>query len=123
MKPKFDFSKARRGALVPKDPSKTLISIRLDNRALDYIAAMVDRSGGGSLENVINTVLSDLIAVCERVPLAEREYFFARAARADLPRALEILSRAGVGSPPDDKIIRTRPKKSRAKRAVGISAK
>jgi hypothetical protein len=123
MKPKFDFSKARRGALVPKDPSKTLISIRLDNLALDYIAAMVDRSGGGSLENVINTVLSDLIAVCERVPLAERESFFARAARADLPHALKVLFRTGAGSALNDKIIRPRPKKSRPKRAVGISAK
>jgi len=123
MKPKFDFSKARRGALVPKDRSKTLISVQLDNRALDYIATMVDRSGGGSLENVINTVLSDLIAACERLPLAEREYFFARAARADLPQALEILRKADFGNPPDNKIIRPRPRKSRHKRAVGISAK
>jgi hypothetical protein len=84
---------------------------------------MVDRSGGGSLENVINAVLSDLIAVCERVPLAEREYFFARAARADFPHALEVLFRTGAGSPLNDKIIRPRPKKSRPKRAVDISAK
>ena len=123
MKPRFDFSKARRGPLVPKDPNKTLVSFRLDNYALEYLAEMVDRGGGGSLENVINTVLSDLIAVCERFPVAQREYFFARTARANLPGALEFLSKAGINKPADDNTTRARTKKSTPKKAVRVSAK
>ena len=120
MKHKYDFSKARRGPLVAKDPTKTPVTIRLDKAALDYLAEMIDRSGGGSLENVINTVLRDLIALCERVPVAEREYFFSRAARADLSKALEILARAGVGNSPrpDDRIIEPRSRKQRVKKAT-----
>ncbi len=125
MKLKYDFSKARRGPLVPKDPSKKLVTIRLDNHALDYLAEMIDRSGGGSLENVINTVLRGLVALCRRIPVAEREYFFERAARADFPRALEILARARVGNPPrpDDRIIEPRRTRSRPKKAAGLRAK
>jgi hypothetical protein len=124
MKHKYDFSKARRGPLVPKDPTKTPVTIRLDKAALDYLAEMIDRSGGGSLENVINTVLRDIIALCKRVPVAEREYFFSRAARADLPRALEILARAGVGNPPrpDDRIIEPRSRQTRLKKTVRRTA-
>jgi hypothetical protein len=125
MKHKYDFSKARRGPLVPKDPTKTPVTLRLDKTALDYLAEMIDRSGGGSLENVINTVLRDIIALCERVPVAEREYFFSRAARADLPRALEILSRAGAGnlSRPDDRIIEPRSRKPRLRKTTHRAAK
>jgi hypothetical protein len=104
MKLKYDFSKARRGPLVPKDPSKTLVTIRLDNAALGYLAEMIDRSGGGSMENVVNTVLRDLMALCKRATIEEREHFFKLAARAADPHALEILTKAGVRKSPRSRV-------------------
>jgi putative transcriptional regulator len=43
------------------------------------------------------------------------DYFSARAARADIPKALKVLKRAGVGKPPT-KGDELAPKKKRAKR-------
>jgi hypothetical protein len=56
------------------------------------------------------------VAVAEKLsPLRTADYFTARAARADIPKALKVLKRAGVGKPPikGDKLP---PGKKRAKR-------
>lgn len=44
----IDFTEAKRGPVVPAKPGKTKISIRLDNRVLDYFRNMVENSGGGN---------------------------------------------------------------------------
>jgi hypothetical protein len=61
MKRELDFSKARRGALVPRDSNKTRVTISLDKKLVDYLQSIVDRAGGGSYEDFVNELL------CQRV--------------------------------------------------------
>jgi len=44
----IDFTNAKRGPVVPSEPGKTKISIRLDNRVLEYFRSIVDQAGGGN---------------------------------------------------------------------------
>jgi uncharacterized protein (DUF4415 family) len=53
----LDFSNARRGAVIPPEPGKTKISIRLDNRVLDHFRNIVEEAGGGSYQTLINDAL------------------------------------------------------------------
>lgn len=57
MKPEYDFSKARRGAVVPAAPGKTRITIRLDSDIVDWFKALVDATGGGNYQSLINEAL------------------------------------------------------------------
>ena len=59
MKREYDFSKARRGAVVPADKGKTRITIRLDNDVLDWFRERVDKAGGGNYQTMINTALRE----------------------------------------------------------------
>ena len=43
----YDFSKGRRGAVLPLPPGKERITIRLDADILEYFRDAVDRAGGG----------------------------------------------------------------------------
>ncbi|MFO1433240.1 MAG: BrnA antitoxin family protein [Candidatus Competibacteraceae bacterium] len=52
-----DFTHAKRGPVVPPEPGKTKISIRLDNRVLDYFRALVEKAGGGNYQTLINDAL------------------------------------------------------------------
>lgn len=78
----IDFSHARRGAIIPLEPGKTKISIRLDKAVLDYFRGIVDKAGGGNYQSLINHALvahiqqqSVLFAVRQvvREELAHRE--------------------------------------------------
>jgi hypothetical protein len=62
MKRELDFSKARRGPLVPTDPHKTRVTIWLDTKLVDYLMSIVDRAGGGSYEDLINELLRQRIS-------------------------------------------------------------
>ena len=57
MKPEYDFSKARRGAVIPAVPGKTRITIRLDNDVIDWFKAQVNEAGGGNYQSLINEAL------------------------------------------------------------------
>lgn len=57
----IDFTHAKRGAVIPPEPGKTKISIRLDNAVLDYFRAQVHRSGGGNYQSLINDALRAFI--------------------------------------------------------------
>jgi len=61
MKRQYDFSKARRGPVVPPTPGKTRITIRLDNDVIEHFQAMVDRAGGGNYQTLINDALREYI--------------------------------------------------------------
>jgi uncharacterized protein (DUF4415 family) len=61
MKPEYDFSKARRGAVVPAAPGKTRITIRLDNDIVDWFKAQVNEAGGGNYQRLINEALKSHI--------------------------------------------------------------
>lgn len=57
MKSEYDFSKAKRGALVPAAPGKTRITIRLDNELIDWFRSRVNEAGGGNYQTLINDAL------------------------------------------------------------------
>ena len=57
MKREYDFSKARRGAVVSVPKGKTRITIRLDDEILAWFREQVERAGGGSYQTLINEVL------------------------------------------------------------------
>ena len=57
MKAEYDFSKARRGAVVSAVPGKTRITIRLDTDVIDWFKAQVNEAGGGNYQSLINEAL------------------------------------------------------------------
>ena len=61
MKKEYDFSKAKRGPVVPTPPGKTRITIRLDDEILDWFRQQVHASGGGNYQSLINAALRDYI--------------------------------------------------------------
>ena len=61
MKREYDFSKGRRGAVVPPEPGKTRITIRLDNQVLDHFRKLVHEMGGGNYQTLINDALREHI--------------------------------------------------------------
>ncbi|MGO9449774.1 MAG: BrnA antitoxin family protein [Candidatus Binataceae bacterium] len=61
MKRQYDFSKARRGPLVPPTPGKTRITIRLDNDVIEHFQTVVDRAGGGNYQTLVNDALREYI--------------------------------------------------------------
>ena len=61
MKRQYDFSKARRGPVVPATPGKTRITMLLDNDLIEHFQSTVDRAGGGNYQTLINNALRDYI--------------------------------------------------------------
>jgi uncharacterized protein (DUF4415 family) len=57
MRREYDFSKAKRGAVVPVSKGKTRITIRLDDDILDWFRRQVERAGGGNYQSLINEAL------------------------------------------------------------------
>jgi len=53
----IDFSTARRGPVIPVEPGKTKISIRIDNAVIEYFRAQVERAGSGNYQTLINDAL------------------------------------------------------------------
>ena len=57
-----DFSKGKRGAVVPTPQGKSRITIRIDDDILDWFRAQVDVAGGGNYQTMINAALREHIA-------------------------------------------------------------
>jgi uncharacterized protein (DUF4415 family) len=57
----YDFSKAKRGAVVPAPPGKTRITIRLDSDLLDWFKQQVHAAGGGNYQTLINSILREYV--------------------------------------------------------------
>ena len=81
MKRGYDFSKGKRGPVVP-EVGKTRITIRLDNEVLDWFRAAAHKAGGGSYQTMINRALREYIASVSE-PLEET---LRRVLREELPR-------------------------------------
>jgi uncharacterized protein (DUF4415 family) len=58
MKKQYDFSNAKRGAVVTQPKGKTRITIRLDDEILAYFKDQVDQAGGGNYQSLINAALA-----------------------------------------------------------------
>jgi predicted DNA binding CopG/RHH family protein len=61
MKKDYDFSKGKRGAVVPLGAGKTRITIRIDDDILEWFREQVHRSGGGNYQTSINDALRRFI--------------------------------------------------------------
>lgn len=57
MKTNYDFSKARRGAVLPTSGKKLRITIRLDRDIVDWFKAQVDNRGEGNYQTLLNDAL------------------------------------------------------------------
>jgi uncharacterized protein (DUF4415 family) len=57
MRPEYDFSHARQGAIVSSAQNKTRITIRIDSDVLAWFRQRVHEQGGGSYQRQINEVL------------------------------------------------------------------
>ncbi len=56
-----DFSKGKRGSVVPSDPNKVRITIRLDADIINHFKAQVNNAGGGNYQTLINEALREHI--------------------------------------------------------------
>jgi uncharacterized protein (DUF4415 family) len=61
MKKEYDFSKGKRGALVPAPKGKTRITIRIDDDILDWFRSAVEAAGGGNYQTLINQALREYV--------------------------------------------------------------
>jgi len=89
MKREYNFTKARRGPLVPKTPGKTRVTIRLDNDILDHFQNLVDEAGGGNYQTLMNDALREYIRG------ARLEAVVRAAVREEVRAAKSALTRTG----------------------------
>ena len=52
-----DFSKGKRGAVIPAESNKVRITIRLDSDIIDHFKGQVMAAGGGNYQTLINNAL------------------------------------------------------------------
>ena len=83
MKANYDFSKARRGAVLPTAGNKVRITIRLDRSILDWFKARVEAQGGGNYQTMLNDALHAFI-VHQEQPL---EAMLRRVVREEIKKA------------------------------------
>ena len=83
MRKEYDFSKGKRGAVLPSPPGKTRVTIRLDNDILEWFRQKVDDAGGGNYQTLINEALRTHVQQ-KREPL---ESTLRRVIRDELRRA------------------------------------
>jgi uncharacterized protein (DUF4415 family) len=72
----IDFSNAKRGPVIPSEPGKTKISIRIDNAVIEHFRAQVERAGAGNYQTLMNDALLAFIqqrSVIEAVRQVVRE--------------------------------------------------
>jgi hypothetical protein len=83
MKAEYDFSKGKRGPILPVPRGKTRITIRLDDELLTWFRARVHAAGGGSYQTLINLALRDYVTRREE----RLEETLRRVLREELPRS------------------------------------
>ena len=59
MRKEYDFRKDRRRAVLPAPPGKTRITIRLDDKVLDWFREQVHAAGGGNYQKLIDLALRE----------------------------------------------------------------
>jgi uncharacterized protein (DUF4415 family) len=70
MKAKYDFSKGKRGAVLPQAGNKVRITIRLDRDIVDWFRSKVEEQGGGNYQSMLNDALKKHIEYQDQ-PLEE----------------------------------------------------
>jgi uncharacterized protein (DUF4415 family) len=89
MREEYDFSDAIRGPVMPSEPGKTRITIRLDNDVLDWFRAKVHAQGGGNYQTLINQALRAYIVQQIGVTEAKLEKLLRRVIREELQSTSE----------------------------------
>lgn len=90
MRKEYDFSTARRGAIVSPRKGKTRVTIRLDDDILAWFKARVHKSGGGNYQTLINDALRAII----ETPAERLETVIRRIVRQELGHTRRRKSRA-----------------------------
>lgn len=70
MKAKYDFSKGKRGAVLPPSGKKARITIRLDHDIIDWFRSKVEEQGSGNYQTMLNDALRTYIERQEK-PIEE----------------------------------------------------
>lgn len=68
MKPEYDFSQGKRGAIDPMPSGKTRITIGLDEDILEWFRNEVHIAGGGNYQTLINNALREYITQYKELP-------------------------------------------------------
>ena len=82
MKKTYDFSRGKRGPVLPGASGKTRITIRIDNDVLTWFRDRVNEAGGGSYQTLINDALRHFIGSQD----GSLEATLRRVLREELPR-------------------------------------
>ncbi len=61
MRKEYDFSQGKRGPVVPVQPGKTRITIRIDTDLLNWFREQVNARGGGNYQTMMNEALRAFI--------------------------------------------------------------
>ena len=91
MRAEYDFSKAKRGALVPTK-GKTRITIYIDDAVLEEFRSRAEKSGAG-YQTLMNEALKTYLAQTDERPLTES--ILRRVIREELPRSPRATKRSG----------------------------
>ncbi len=83
MQKEYDFSKGKRGAVVPVAKGKRRITIRIDDDVLSWFRDQVEQAGGGNYQTLMNSALREHVQRI-REPLEET---VRRVVREELQRA------------------------------------
>jgi hypothetical protein len=102
MRPEYDFSKAKRGAIMPQK-GKTRISIFIDNAVLDAFRARADKAGTG-YQTMMNEALRQYLSDAQP-PLTEA--ILRHVLRQEIPEYLH-------GAAPPTEGQHPKPKRRRA---------
>jgi len=93
MKKEYDFSKGKRGPILPLPPGKTRITIRIDDDILDWFRAQVHAVGGGNYQTLMNAALREHMTRHEE----DLEDILRRVLREEFSRAAIPRRRAMAG--------------------------
>jgi hypothetical protein len=93
MRAEYDFSKGRRGAVIPQK-GKTRISIFIDNAILDEFRARAEQAGTG-YQTMINDVLKSHLSEADR-PVTERT--LREVLRQEMPEYLRSMAEPASGA-------------------------
>jgi uncharacterized protein (DUF4415 family) len=61
MRANYDFSKAKRGAVLPAAANKVRITIRLDKDVIEWFRSQVEAAGGGNYQTLLNDALREYV--------------------------------------------------------------
>lgn len=95
MKEEYDFSRGKRGAVVPTPPGKTRITIRIDDDLLEWFRMQVEANGGGNYQSLINRALREFVEH-QQEPL---EATLRRVLREEVPALLTPAPRISAMQP------------------------